>query len=42
VKYGATVPTGRLEETVKRLNLKPHPAGTTDAYLAETRRDKFE
>jgi prevent-host-death family protein len=42
MKYGATVPTGRLEETVKRLKLKPHPAGTTDAYLAETRRDKFE
>lgn len=41
-KYGATIPRGDLVETIRRLRLKPHPAGTTDAYLAETRRDKFE
>ncbi|MGH3000730.1 MAG: type II toxin-antitoxin system Phd/YefM family antitoxin, partial [Gaiellaceae bacterium] len=41
-KYGATIPRGDLVETAKRLRLRSHPAGTTDAYLAETRRDKFE
>jgi prevent-host-death family protein len=41
-EFGATVPTGRIEETVKRLRLRKHPAGTTDAYLTETRRDKID
>jgi prevent-host-death family protein len=41
-KYGATVPTGQLGDVVKRLPKLRSPAGTTDAYLAETRRDKFE
>jgi prevent-host-death family protein len=41
-KYGATVPRGDLVETIRRLPKRQFPAGTTDAYLAETRRDKFE
>jgi len=41
-KYGATIPRGNLVETARRLKLRSHPAGTTDAYLAESRRDKFE
>jgi len=41
-KYGATIPRGNLVETARRLPRLHFPAGTTDAYLAETRRDKFE
>lgn len=41
-KYGATIPRGDLVETIRRLPKRRFPAGTTDAYLAETRRDKFE
>jgi prevent-host-death family protein len=41
-KYGATIPRGNLVETIRRLPRLHSPAGATDAYLAETRRDKFE
>lgn len=42
-KYGATIPKGNLVETIARLPRrgKPAPAGTTDALLAEDRRDRF-
>jgi prevent-host-death family protein len=42
-KYGATIPKGNLVETIANLppRDKPAPAGTTDAILAEDRRDKF-
>lgn len=40
-RYGATVPVGRLEDIVARLERPSHPAGTTDAFLAEDRRERF-
>ena len=42
-KYGATIPTANLVETIANLppRGKPAPAGTTDAILAEDRRDRF-
>jgi prevent-host-death family protein len=42
-KYGATIPKGNLLETIASLppRRKPAPAGTTDAILAEDRRDRF-
>lgn len=42
-KYGATIPKGDLLETIANLppRSKPAPAGTTDAILAEDRRDRF-
>jgi prevent-host-death family protein len=42
-KYGATIPKGNLLETIANLppRGKPAPAGTTDAILAEDRRDRF-
>ncbi|MGO9761653.1 MAG: type II toxin-antitoxin system Phd/YefM family antitoxin [Solirubrobacteraceae bacterium] len=42
-KYGATIPKGDLLETIASLppRSKPAPAGTTDAILAEERRDRF-
>jgi prevent-host-death family protein len=39
-RFGATVPVGRLEDTVARLSPRRAPAGTTDAYLADTRADR--
>jgi prevent-host-death family protein len=41
-KYGATLPKGDLVETIASLppRKKPAPAGTTDALLAEDRRDR--
>lgn len=41
-KYGATIPRGDLVETIRRLPKRKFPAGTTDAYLAESRPDTFE
>jgi prevent-host-death family protein len=40
--YGATVPTTRLVDTMKSLPPldEPAPAGTTDAFLAESRRER--
>jgi prevent-host-death family protein len=42
-KYGATIPKGDLVETIENLPplANPAPAGTTDALLAEDRRDRF-
>jgi hypothetical protein len=42
-KYGATIPKGNLVETIASLppRSKPAPAGTTDAILAEPRRDRL-
>jgi prevent-host-death family protein len=42
-EYGATIPTGKLAETIANLPplANPAPAGTTDALLAEDRRDRF-
>jgi|SRR5271168_3893133 prevent-host-death family protein len=42
-KYGATIPKGDLVETSRNLPPLPNPApaGTTDAILAEDRRDRF-
>ncbi len=39
-EFGATVPTARLEEVLARLRAPGAPAGTTDAQLAEGRRDR--
>jgi prevent-host-death family protein len=42
-KYGATIPTKDLVETIANLPplANPSPAGTTDAILAEDRRERF-
>lgn len=42
-KYGATIPKSNLLETIANLppRSKPATAGTTDAILAEDRRDRF-
>lgn len=42
-KYGATIPTKDLVETIANLPplTNPAPAGTTDAILAEDRRERF-
>jgi prevent-host-death family protein len=42
-RYGATIPKGDLVEAIANLpkRRKPAPAGTTDALLAEDRRDRF-
>ena len=42
-KYGATIPKGDLVETIANLPplANPAPAGTTDAILAEDRRERF-
>jgi prevent-host-death family protein len=42
-KYGATIPTGNLVEAIAALPplANPAPAGTTDAILAEDRREHF-
>jgi prevent-host-death family protein len=42
-KYGATIPKGDLLEAIKSLPPldEPAPAGTTDAFLDESRRGEF-
>jgi prevent-host-death family protein len=42
-KYGATIPKGDLLEAIKNLPPldEPAPAGTTDAFLDESRRGEF-
>lgn len=40
-RYGATVPIGRLEDIAARLKGPGAPAGTTDALLAEGRRERL-
>jgi prevent-host-death family protein len=39
-RFGATVPVARLQDIAARLARPSHPAGTTDAYLAESRRER--
>lgn len=38
-RFGATIPVGRLEDIAARVEAPGAPAGTTDAYLAESRRE---
>jgi prevent-host-death family protein len=38
-RFGATVPTESLEAVIDRMDAEAAPAGTTDAWLAESRRD---
>jgi prevent-host-death family protein len=42
-KYGATIPSGDLLDAVRSLPplAEPAPAGTTDAFLDESRRGEF-
>jgi prevent-host-death family protein len=42
-KFGATIPTGDLVEAIRNLPplAEPAPAGTTDAFLEESRRGEF-
>jgi prevent-host-death family protein len=42
-EYGATIPTGNLLDAIRSLPPldKPAPAGTTDAFLDESRREHF-
>lgn len=41
-KYGASIPTKSLLEAIDSLPAgRSHPAGTTDAFLDESRRDPF-
>ena len=42
-RYGATIPTKDLAETIAQLPplTNPAPAGTTDAILAEDRRERL-
>lgn len=39
-RHGATVPVGRLEDAAERIDAPAAPAGTTDAFLAESRRER--
>lgn len=39
-RLGATVPVARLEDVAARLEVPGAPAGTTDSYLAESRRER--
>lgn len=41
-KHGASIPRGNLVETARRLRVPRSPAGTTDAYLDEMRRDRAD
>jgi hypothetical protein len=41
-QYGATIPTKSLLEAIDSLPPgRGHPAGTTDAFLSESRRESF-
>jgi prevent-host-death family protein len=39
-RFGASVPIGRLEDVVPQLPRPGAPAGTTDAFLAESRDER--
>lgn len=39
-RFGASTPTGRLEEVAAQLGAPGLPAGTTDAFLAESRGER--
>lgn len=38
-RFGATIPVGRLEDIAARLGTPRAPAGATDAYLGDSRRE---
>lgn len=40
LRYGATPPTGSVEAVAARLRGPAHPAGTTDAFLSESRGER--
>lgn len=40
-QFGATVPTGRIEDIAAEMQLEPHPAGTAEALLAEGRGERL-
>ncbi len=40
-RFGATVPTEPLEAIIDRIGTPGVPAGTTDAWLAESRRESL-
>lgn len=40
-RFGATVPIARLEDVAARLAAPGAPAGTTDAHLDESRRERL-
>lgn len=40
-RFDATVPLGRLPDVAASLVAPARPAGTTDAYLAESRRERL-
>lgn len=39
--FGVRPPTQTLEEAIAKLPKRSFPAGTTDAFLEESRRDRF-
>lgn len=39
-RFGASTPTGRLDDVAARLSKPGLPAGTTDSFLAETRGER--
>jgi prevent-host-death family protein len=39
-RFGATVPIGRIQDIVSQLPTPGTPAGTTDAFLAESRDER--
>ena len=39
-RFGSTVPIERIESIAERLAARSRPAGTTDAHLAEGRRER--
>ena len=39
-RFGATVPIGRVQDIVAELPARSAPAGTTDAFLAESRNER--
>lgn len=40
-RFGVTPPTERLENVARRLPARSSPAGTTDRYLDESRRERI-
>ncbi len=40
VRFAASTPTGRLEQVAEHLGVPGAPAGTTDAFLAESRAER--
>jgi len=40
VRFAASTPTGRLERVAEHIDVPGAPAGTTDAFLAESRAER--